>query len=194
MRTSLIVLALLPAAAAVHAEDYLKKSDVSPIAKVVEAGKSVDSAPAPADGLKEGGPTVVCDGKKPGGYRVAMNGKDGLIFASCMRKHEESHIEDYKKTCPDGCKGQADGVPSPTDAPRCAAFLKAEDWNSWRAESECTAYAVERRCLGDLFKAATEPQKNPIRIKVRQVKCRLTKYKCPEGAQPLKWYQDNCKE
>lgn len=187
LRASLAVLLLPPLAARAQ---FLKKTDDKPAAKEVSPPEGKKSG---ADELKEGGPTVVCDGKKPGGYRVAMNGKDGLLFAACLRKHEESHIEDYVKTCPDGCKGQADGTPSPMDAPRCAAFETVKGWRDWRADSECKAYAVERACLKELFQKAAEPEKNPIRIKVRQVRCRLTKYKC-EGAEPLKWYQDNCKE
>lgn len=188
MKTLLPALLLLLAADAARAQ-FLKKTDEKPAAKeVAPEGKK-----SGADDLKEGGPTVVCDGKKPGGYRVSMNGKEGMVVAPCLRKHEESHVADYRETCPVGCKDQPDGTPSPQEAPRCAAFETIKGWRDWRADSECKAYTVERACLKELFQKAPDSDKDQIRNRVLKVKCRLAKFKC-EGAESWNWYIEKCKE
>lgn len=175
------------------AHSQLKRTeDKGPAAK--EVAPSETKKPARND-LAEGGPTVVCDGK--GGYRVDMKGKDILMQASCLRKHEESHIEDFNKTCPVGCKGQPDGTPHPLNTPRCPPFEKIEDWISWRSETECKSYAIERACLKELYNSASGPKDkvekihNAIRPLIKHVKCRLTNYHC-EGSESRKWFQENC--
>jgi hypothetical protein len=93
----------------------------------------------------QGDATIVCDGK--GGYRVDLRGwanaPCGLV--ACIRRHEETHITDWKGRWPDGCKDKADGAQIPLGGAGYDAFLKA---------SECRAYTAELACNAPLLDAA----------------------------------------
>lgn len=88
----------------------------------------------PADGAA----TIVCDGK--GGYRVQMAGwaGAGCGIEECVRRHEQSHITDWKARWPKGCEGKKDGDTIPLGGKGYDAFLK---------KSECNAYTVELTCV-----------------------------------------------
>jgi hypothetical protein len=87
---------------------------------------------------RQGDATIVCDGK--GGYRVAMGAwaGAGCGIEGCVRRHEQSHIADWKARWPKGCKGKKDGDTIPLGGKGYAAFLK---------KSECKAYTVELTCV-----------------------------------------------
>ena len=76
----------------------------------------------------------------------------------CVTLHEQSHITDWKRRWPDGCKkaawtAKADGATIPLGGPGYAAFLKA---------SECTAYGVEIPCEEGLLAGASDACKPTI--------------------------------
>ena len=105
-----------------------------------------------------GSATIVCDGR--GGYRVdpgwAATATCGI--GRCVTLHEQSHITDWKRRWPDGCKNadgtaKADGATIPLGGPGYAAFLKA---------SECTAYGVEIPCEEGLLAGASDACKPTI--------------------------------
>jgi hypothetical protein len=89
--------------------------------------------------------TIVCDGK--GGYRVDLRAWAGAPcgLEGCIRRHEESHISDWKGRWPDGCKNKQDGAQIPLGGAGYDAFLKT---------SECQAYTAELACNGALLAAA----------------------------------------
>src|SRR5262249_442501 len=73
------------------------------------------------------------------------------------------HVEDLKKTCPAGCKGQKSGTAHPTGDPkeggRCPALVPDKDYWTWRVGTECKAYHAELDCLRPLYKEAREERK-----------------------------------
>ena len=133
------------------------------------------------DDFTTGGPTVVCDGN--GGYRVDMAGKEGLLYGKCLRIHEESHIEDLKAICPDGCKDKKNGASHPTDGSGCPAFKDADAYRAWRIKSECKAYKRELECLRQLYKSLAEGSihQGIVRARIKQVKQSMNYYKCSES-------------
>lgn len=106
----------------------------------------------PHDLPHNGSATIVCDGR--GGYRVSMgwaaSARCGI--RECVRRHEESHITDWQRRWPDGCRNadgsaKRDGTAVPTGGDGYAAFLR---------RSECTAYRVEIPCETELLASAPE--------------------------------------
>jgi hypothetical protein len=97
--------------------------------------------------FKGGAATIVCDGK--GGYRVALNDWAGAECGTedCVRKHEQSHADDWKGRWPDGCKDKKDGDKIPLGGDGYAEFLK---------KSECTAHTVDLSCANTLLAAKTK--------------------------------------
>ena len=81
-------------------------------------------------GLERGG-GVKCDGK--GGFVVDLGGFLGTPVEGCVRVHENSHIEDYRRDFPDACKNKPTG-----SAPKVP-------WD-WKKRSECKAYKAEEKC------------------------------------------------
>jgi hypothetical protein len=75
---------------------------------------------------------------------VALNAFAGAPcgIEDCVRKHEESHLGEWRVRYPEGCKNadgtpKPDATPVPTGGPGYEAFLK---------QSECTAYTNEIAC------------------------------------------------
>lgn len=98
-----------------------------------------------------GSATIVCNGS--GGYRVSMGWAATATcgIGDCVRRHEESHITDWRRRYPDGCKNadgsnKPDGTRVPTSGSGYDAFLRT---------SECTAYNVEIPCEEALLSAAS---------------------------------------
>ena len=77
-----------------------------PIDGVDPWGLFVVGGPAP------GKNTVVCDGK--GGFEIQLgntgNKQQTGCLSDCIRKHEQSHLDDNKKANPDICKGKPKGL------------------------------------------------------------------------------------
>lgn len=107
-----------------------------------------------------GSATIQCDGS--GDYEVVLNGWSGATCGTkaCVIKHEESHIKDWKKRWPQGCKNKAKGY-LPLGGPGYAAFLK---------KSECTAHTVDLACANALPKtgACKATVENYIKLTKRQ--------------------------
>jgi len=89
----------------------------------------------------------VCeDGVLVGKILIPFDPKTGRLYSfcvlDCMMKHEEVHIEQqFKKWCPDWCKGcDKEGM-----IPR---FTAGTTWE----QAECSAYLTERACLMDYFR------------------------------------------
>ena len=80
---------------------------------------------------------------------MALNGWAGAPCGTedCVRRHEQSHANDWKKRWPEGCKGKADGATIPLGGAGYAAFLKT---------SECTAHTVDLACAAKLLAAKTK--------------------------------------
>jgi hypothetical protein len=166
MRTALCLLLLAVSARAQFVDKDAEKPAAAPASPALPSG----ALPAAEVDTAQGGPTVVCDGK--GGYAVDMKGKAVLLHGSCLRAHEDSHVADLAKTCPDGCKGQAAGTPHPWDnkTGRCPAFKDDLAFWTWRVGSECRAYSAERVCLRDLFEKAAKDDKGKVRARVKSVR------------------------
>ncbi len=75
-----------------------------------------------------------CDGC--GGFKLCTGASQGgPLITACVRAHELDHVEWFKKTLPDACKGQKNGD--------CEFTMTASQFN----DTECSAYRVEVRCL-----------------------------------------------
>ncbi|GAA0921738.1 hypothetical protein GCM10009552_43170 [Rothia nasimurium] len=89
-------------------------------------------------GLRDSWGTVVCDGQ--GGFKIIN--KDPTSTASCTQRHEESHIEDFKRWAPNICKGAEEGyAPGPElDRRSRDPYYNVPSYPLQR--SECKAYRV----------------------------------------------------
>lgn len=95
-----------------------------------------------------GSATIECKGGK---YVVDLGSWGGKPcgIPDCVTEHEESHIKDWKKRWPNGCK-KADGTNQPDGylplgGAGYAAFLK---------KSECDAHTVDLACARKKLRAA----------------------------------------
>ena len=68
-----------------------------------------------------------------------MGGNAGHAAESCIKDHEQSHINDYERDYPGACKNKPAG-----SKPRAPS--------EWVRQSECKAYAGEEQCEKDLQK------------------------------------------
>lgn len=86
--------------------------------------------------------TIVCDGS--GGYRPDLRGWTGARCGveDCVRRHEQSHANDWAKRYPDGCKN-ADGTPKPNGS---QIPLSGPGYDDFLKKSECDAYTTEIPC------------------------------------------------
>ena len=101
--------------------------------------------------------TIVCNGS--GGYRTKLAGswvdegnwnKCGVWM--CVEQHEQSHVKDWEKRFPDGCKNadgtfKKDGTPVPTGG---------EGYDDFLRQSECQAYKIELACEQKLQETASK--------------------------------------
>lgn len=116
--------------------------------------------------------TIVCNGA--GGYRVSMGSWATATcgIRGCIRAHEQSHIADWVRRWPNGCKNadgsaKANGTAVPTGGAGYAAFLRA---------SECTAYTGEVPCEAALLRDATDACKPTIRSVLADSRRQKTSY------------------
>jgi len=87
-------------------------------------------------------PTIRCNGKGENGDYEVVNPNKNLCFGECTRKHEESHIEDWKKRYgADSCKNKPFGW-LPTE--------DTQDYRNFLEKSECKAYKIDRDCVNKL--------------------------------------------
>lgn len=133
-----------------------------------EEGPPIGRPPLP----HQGDATIVCDGR--GGYRVSMGWAASAAcgIGDCVRRHEQSHIADWQRRWPNGCKSadgsaKADGATVPTGGPGYAAFLR---------QSECTAYGVEIPCEEALLRNATDACKPTIQTVLADSRRQRTRY------------------
>jgi RHS repeat-associated protein len=80
--------------------------------------------------------TIQCDGK--GNYEIVNNNKG--TDRNCTEKHEQSHIDDWKKRYgKDSCKGQPKGyLPN--------ASVNGDDFRDFQRNSECKAFKIGKSC------------------------------------------------
>ncbi len=111
--------------------------------------------------------TIVCDGK--GGYRVSLGWAENATcgIKECVRGHEQSHANDWKKRWPKGCKDKPDGGDIPLGGPGYDEFLKA---------SECRSYTGEVPCGQKLLKKATGDCKDTVKEQLDTWKSRKASY------------------
>ena len=113
--------------------------------------------------------TIVCQG---GDYVVDLGAWHGAPcgIEGCVRKHEESHAQDWRRRWPNGCKNP-DGTPKagkdiPTGGPGYDAFLKKSECDAYTTEIACqeanlsTASADCKGTIQDHLKADREQQKH----------------------------------
>jgi hypothetical protein len=124
----------------------------------------------------QGDATIVCDGN--GGYRPDLRGWAGAPcgIEDCVRRHEQSHADDWAKRYPDGCKNadgtnKLDGTDIPLGGPGYDDFLK---------KSECDAYTIEIPCEEAALQGASGDCKTQVEGVLKDSKAQQKKY-CSGG-------------
>ncbi len=107
----------------------------------------------------QGSATIECDGS--GGYRVnlgwAATARCGI--RDCVRRHEESHITDWRGRWPNGCRN-ADGTNKPAGS---QVPTGGDGYDAFLRQSECRAYNIEVPCEEALLRNASEDCRDYVR-------------------------------
>jgi hypothetical protein len=100
-----------------------------------------------------GSATIQCDGA--GDYEIMYNGWAGATCGTkdCVTAHESSHIADWKRMWPTGCKGQPKGY-LPKGDPPDSPLMTAAEYKDFLKKSECTAHTVDLAAAKALPKSA----------------------------------------
>jgi hypothetical protein len=115
-----------------------------------------------------GDATIVC---KAGQYVVDLGSWAGTPCGQpdCVTVHEESHIKDWKKRWPKGCK-KDDG----TNQPDGYLPKGGEGYDEFLKKSECDAHIADLKCAAEKEKSATgackETWKNYINLTEKEKK------------------------
>jgi hypothetical protein len=115
--------------------------------------------------------TIKCNGS--GGYRIVYGSWAGATCGtkSCVRKHEKSHIKDWKAKWPDGCKGQSKGY-LPKGDPPDKPLMTANQYKAFLKKSECEAHKADLKCAKALLqkKGCKKTIKDYIKLTKKQKK------------------------
>lgn len=87
-------------------------------------------------------PTIRCNGKGENGDYEVVNPYKNQCYGECTRKHEESHIADWKSRYgADSCKNKPFGWLPMEDT---------QDYKNFLQQSECRAHWIGRKCINEL--------------------------------------------